>query len=37
MHIIADILIDRFLKIISECSVEKERIKPYQTIVICCG
>lgn len=33
MHIIADILIDRFLKIISECSVEKERIKPYQTIV----
>ena len=33
MHIIADTLINRFLKIINDCSLEKERIKPYQTIV----
>jgi hypothetical protein len=32
MHIIADVLIERVLKIINECSVEKERITPYQTI-----
>ncbi len=33
MNIIADTLVDRFLKIINDCSLEKERIKPYQTIV----
>lgn len=32
MHVIADVLIDRFLTIINNCSVEKERVKPYQTI-----
>lgn len=33
MYLIADMLIDRFLKIINECSLEKERVQPYQTIV----
>lgn len=34
MQIIADTLIDRFLKIIDEYSVERDRIKPYQTIAL---
>ena len=33
MHIIADTLIERFLRILHDCSFDKERIKPYQTRV----
>ncbi len=34
MAIIADVLIDRLLKIVDEHYVEKDRIKPYQTIAL---
>jgi len=37
MHIIADVLIERVLKIINECSIEKERVNPYQTIAFAVG
>ncbi len=34
MAVIADVLIERFLKIVDEHYVEKDRIKPYQTIAL---
>ncbi len=34
MHLMADILIERFLALVNEFSQEKERFLPYQTLVI---
>jgi len=34
MHIIADVLIERFLAIIEQCGASKEAMKPYQTKIL---
>ncbi|ODS35658.1 MAG: hypothetical protein A7316_03465 [Candidatus Altiarchaeales archaeon WOR_SM1_86-2] len=34
MVVVADVLIERFLNIINEFTLEKERLQPYQTMVI---